>query len=103
MDILHSIWKTLSDEFTGFFGIRHWIKMYQMGDYSSLSTLEGLRGAIGPLIPLILVIEIARALLYKRFKVEGYRVIFGIFVFNRVVSRFISIAAVVFCIKIFTP
>jgi sterol desaturase/sphingolipid hydroxylase (fatty acid hydroxylase superfamily) len=99
MDIL----KILHDEFTGFFGINHWIKMYQANDYSSLSTLDGIRGAIGPLIPLILVIEIMRALLYKRFKIEDYKVIFIIFVFNRVVSRFISIAAFVFCVKLFTP
>jgi len=97
------IWKILSDELTGFFGINHWIKMVQTNDYSSLSTWQGIRGAIGPLIPLILVIEIVRALLYKRFKIEEYRVIFFIFVFNRFIGRFISIAAVVFCIKLFTP
>jgi len=93
----------LRDELTGFFGINHWLKMYQTNDYSSLFTLDGIRGAIGPLIPLILVIEIVRALLYKKFKIEDYKVTFLIFVFNRVISRFISIAAVLFCIKIFSP
>jgi sterol desaturase/sphingolipid hydroxylase (fatty acid hydroxylase superfamily) len=99
MDIL----KTLADELVGFFGINHWIEMYRTNDYSSLSTLDGFRGAIGPLIPLILVIELVRALLYKKFKMEDYKITFSIFVFNRVVSRFISIAAMVFCIKLFTP
>ncbi|MEO6316405.1 MAG: sterol desaturase family protein [Chitinophagaceae bacterium] len=99
MDIL----KLLRDEFTGFFGINHWLEMYHNNDYSSLFTLDGFRGAVGPLIPLILLIEIARALLYKKFKIEEYRVTFFIFVFNRVVSRFISIAAVGFCIALFSP
>ena len=99
MDIL----KLLSDELTGFFGVNHWIEMYRANDYSSLSTLDGFRGAIGPLIPLILVIEVIRALLYKKFRIEDYKITFTIFVFNRVVSRFISIAAMVFCIKLFTP
>lgn len=99
MDLL----KLLSDELTGFFGVSHWIEMYRANDYSSLSTLDGFRGAIGPLIPLILVIEVVRALLYKKFRIEDYKITFTIFVFNRVVSRFISIAAMVFCIKLFTP
>jgi sterol desaturase/sphingolipid hydroxylase (fatty acid hydroxylase superfamily) len=94
MDIL----KILRDEFTGFFGINHWLKMYHANDYSSLFTLDGVRGAIGPLIPVILVIEIVRALLYKKFKIEEYKMPFFIFVFNRFISRFISIAAVGFCI-----
>jgi sterol desaturase/sphingolipid hydroxylase (fatty acid hydroxylase superfamily) len=99
MDILD----ILRDEITGFFGINHWIKMYQSGDYSSLSTLQGFQRAVSPLIPLILVIEIIRALFYKKFKMEEYRITFAIFVFNRFVSRFISIAAVVFLIKVLTP
>jgi sterol desaturase/sphingolipid hydroxylase (fatty acid hydroxylase superfamily) len=98
MDIL----KILSDEVTGFFGINHWLKMYHDNDYSSLSTFDGVLSAIGPLIPLILVIELTRALLYKKFKMEDYKIPFLIFVFNRFVSRFISIAAVGFCIAFFS-
>ncbi len=97
MDIL----KILQDEFTGFFGIRGLIEMYQSGDYSSLQTLKGLFTVLSPVIPLILVIEIIRAFAYKKFKVEEYRITFFIFVFNRFVSRFISIAAVAFCIGLF--
>lgn len=103
MDLLNDMIRILHDEFTGFFGIDHWIHMYQTNDYSSLSTLKGIEGAIGPLIPLILIIEIVRALLYKRFKIEDYKVIFFIFVFNRVIGRIISIAAFAFCVKLFTP
>jgi sterol desaturase/sphingolipid hydroxylase (fatty acid hydroxylase superfamily) len=49
----------------------------------------------------LLLIEIIRALLYKKFRIEDYRIPFFIFVFNRFVSRFLSIAAVAFCIGLF--
>ncbi|MEO5592487.1 MAG: sterol desaturase family protein [Chitinophagaceae bacterium] len=98
-----NIFEILRNELFGFFGINHWLKMYHSGDYSSLFTYEGIRGALGPLIPLILIIEIIRAFLYKKFKVKDYKVTFIIIVFNRVVSRLISIGAVLFCIKLFTP
>jgi len=59
--------------------------------------------ALSPFIPLLLVIEIFRSLAYKKFKVEDYKIPFLIYVFNRFVSRFISIAAVTFCIGLFEP
>jgi sterol desaturase/sphingolipid hydroxylase (fatty acid hydroxylase superfamily) len=94
MDIL----KTLYDELTGFFGISSLVDMYKSGDYSSLLTFKGILSAIGPVIPLLLIIEIARGLIYKRFKIEHYKVPFFIYVFNRFTSRFISIAMVAWCI-----
>jgi sterol desaturase/sphingolipid hydroxylase (fatty acid hydroxylase superfamily) len=93
--------KVVYQEIIGFFGIEQWLKMFQSGDYSSLHTLDGILGAVGPFIPLLLVIEILRALIYKRFKIQDYKVQFFIFVFNRFVSGFISIAAVSFCIGLF--
>jgi len=94
MRFLHELYK----ELTGFFGIDPWIKMYQTGDYKALLTVQGFFSALSPLIPLLLFLEIARALLYKRFKIEDYRMPFFIFVANRFISRFISIAVVLFCI-----
>ena len=96
-----SILKILYDELISFFGIGHWLKMFETSDYSSLQTFDGILSAIGPLIPLILVIEITRAAIYKRFKIEDYKIPFFIFVFNRFISRFISIAVVSFCISAF--
>jgi len=93
--------KILYEEFISFFGIESLIKMVRSGDYSSLLTLDGILGAIGPLIPFLLLIEIFRAVFYKKFKVDDYKVPFIIFVFNRFTSRFISIAAVAFCIGLF--
>ncbi|HTI07980.1 MAG TPA: sterol desaturase family protein [Puia sp.] len=94
MNFLH----TLKDELINFSGIGALLKMYQTGDYHSLLTLHGVLGAISPVIPLLLFIEIIRALVYKRFRIEDYRMPFFIFVTNRFISRFLSIAAVAFCI-----
>lgn len=96
-----NIFQTLYDELNAFFGFDSLIEMYKSGNYSSLLTLNGLFGALGPVIPLILIIEIIRALIYKRFKIDHYKVTFFIYVFNRFSSRFISIAAVAFCIGLF--
>ena len=88
----------LYEEVISFLGIRSMIDLFHSGDYHKLLTLDGILGAISPLIPLILLIEIGRALLYKKFRIEDYKVAFLIIVINRTVSRFISIAAVGFCI-----
>jgi len=95
------ILKTLFDELLSFLGIGAWLEMFKSGDYSSLHTLDGITSAISPLIPFILIFEIIRALVYKRFRFANYKVIFLIYVFNRIVSTFISIAAVAFCTGLF--
>ena len=96
-----NIFQILYDEVTGFFGINKLIETFKTGDYSSLLTFDGILSMISPVIPLLLLIEILRAVLYKKFKVEDYKVPFFIFVFNRFISRFLSIAAVAFCIGLF--
>jgi sterol desaturase/sphingolipid hydroxylase (fatty acid hydroxylase superfamily) len=93
-----NIFQILYNEFTGFFGINQLIETFKKGDYSSLLTFDGVLSMISPVIPLLLLIEIIRALAYKKFKVEDYKVPFFIFVFNRFISRFLSIAAIAFCI-----
>ncbi len=95
-----NILQTLYEELIGFCNIGGIIKMVQSGDYSSLSTLNGMQTLVAPIIPLLLFIEIIRAIVYKRFKIEEYRIPFLVFVLNRVISRFISIAAVAFCIGV---
>jgi len=94
MDILQTVY----NELIGFFGIGGIIKMVQTGDYGSLATLSGIQSVIWPIIPFLLLIEIIRAAFYKRFKIDDYKIPFLVFVLNRVISRFISIAAVAFCI-----
>jgi sterol desaturase/sphingolipid hydroxylase (fatty acid hydroxylase superfamily) len=97
MGLLHNLY----DELVGFMGLGALLKMYQTGNYQSLLTLDGILGAVSPVLPFLLLIEIVRALVYKRFKIEDYRMPFIIFVINRVIGRFLSIAAIAFCIGVF--
>ncbi|HRH49287.1 MAG TPA: sterol desaturase family protein [Panacibacter sp.] len=95
------VFQILYDELISFLGINSWLTMFKSGDYSSLHTLDGITTALYPLIPIILIIEITRAFFFKRFRGSHYKVIFYIYIFNRIVSTFISIAAVAFCIGLF--
>ena len=97
MNILNSIYHF----FTGFLGIDGVIKIFTTGDYKSLLTLDGIFAAISPIMPFLLVLEIVRALFYKRFKIEDYRMPFFIFVANRLIGTFLSIAVTAFCIGLF--
>ena len=93
--------KILYDEVVSFLGISQVIETFKTGDYSSFLTLQGILSVISPVMPLLLLIEIIRAVVYKKFRIEEYKVPFLIFVFNRFVSRFLSIAAIAFCIGLF--
>jgi len=94
--------KILYDEVISFLGISQVIETFKSGDYSGFLTFQGILSVISPILPLLLVIEIIRALVYKKFRIEDYKVPFLIFVFNRFISRFLSIAAVAFCIGLFS-
>lgn len=91
---------TLYNEFVGFFHINEILKIFQTGDYDKLLTFDGILAMINPILPLILLLEIGRALIYKKFKIEDYKVPFLIFVSNRFISRFISIAVIAYCIAV---
>jgi len=93
--------QTLYDELIGFLGIGQMVEIFKSGHYGNLLTLNGVLSAISPIMPLLLLIEIVRAALYKKFKVSDYKIPFLIYVFNRFISRFLSIAAVAFCIGLF--
>lgn len=97
MDIL----QTLYNEVIGFLSLGGLIQMVKSGDYSSLTTLNGIQNLIWPIIPFLLLFEIMRAVFYKRFKVDDYRIPFLVFLVNRFISRLISIAALGFCIGLF--
>ena len=98
---MNDIMQLLVDEFTGFFGIRHWMEMFRSGDYHSLLTWKGIQAALSPLIPVLLLIELIRGGLYRTFKVENYKMSFLIYIVNRFISRYLSIGAVAFCIGLF--
>ena len=97
MDFLKAIY----DWIIGFFGIGQFIKIINSGNYNDFLTYKGIVSMIGPLLPIILVVEILLALLYKKFKTIDYKIPFFSYILNSFAGRFISIAAVIFCIGLF--
>ncbi|HEV2353000.1 MAG TPA: sterol desaturase family protein [Puia sp.] len=99
---MENIFRILSDELQQFSGVSPLLDMYHKSDYSPLLTLSGILDAISPVIPLLLIIELLRSLFNRRFRIEDYRMPFFVYVTNRFISRFISIAAIGFCIGFFS-
>ena len=56
---------------------------------------------ISPIMPLLLLLEFGVGLFYKKAQTKVYQVIFIIYVLNRFIGRFISIAMVTICIGLF--
>lgn len=98
-----NFFETIYNEIIGLLGIHNIIEVVKSGNYSSLLTLDGILTLISPLMPALLIIELVRTVMQKKLKTEGYRIPFVTLVFNRVLSRFISIAAIGFCIGLFQP
>ena len=99
MEILQILYKEVVD----FFSFNGLFEIFKSGDYSSLLTLNGFQRAIAPVIPVLLVIEIIRAYFYRRLTFTQYSISFFTYVFNRFISRFISIGMVGFCLGFFEP
>lgn len=93
--------KAIADWFVGFFGIDDLIKIIQSGNYRSILTKDGIIAIAKPLFPLLLVIELLKALIFRKFKAIDYKIPFFSYVLNAFLGRFISIALVVFCIGFF--
>lgn len=93
--------KEVCDWAVGFFGVAEIGRIIHSGNYSSLRTYTGIVAVIGPLFPIVLVLEIGVALVYRKFKTFDYKIPFFSYVFNAVIGRFISIAAIAFCIGLF--
>lgn len=93
--------KVLYEEILSFLGITQMVETFKTGDYSSFLTFDGILSVVSPVVPLLLLIEIGRSVIYKKFKIEDYKIPFLIHICNRFLSRFISIAAVAFCIGLF--
>lgn len=93
--------QTLYNEIVGFLGISQAWEILSSGDYSSFTTYDGIVSLIYPIIPLLLILELILGLIYKKPQAKVYKVNFLIYIFNRVVGRFIAIAMVTFCIGLF--
>jgi sterol desaturase/sphingolipid hydroxylase (fatty acid hydroxylase superfamily) len=93
----------LYQEVLVFFNFQPVIDLLRSGDYSSLRTLGGIENVLNPLIPVLLVIEIVRAIVMRRFTGPQYKIPFFIYIFNRFLGRYLSIAALAFCVGLFSP
>ena len=90
-------------EIVNFFGISRFFQILNQGDYSQFLTYNGVTSIIAPIIPLLILCEFILGLAYKKPQTKVYRVIFLIYLFNRVVGRFIALAMVTLCIGLFEP
>ena len=92
---------TLYNEIIGFLGISQAWDILKSGDYSAFRTYDGIVALIYPVIPLLLLLELILGLIYKKPHAKVYKVNFLIYLFNRIVGRFISIAMVALIIGFF--
>ncbi len=94
---------TLYNEIIGFLGISEALEILRSGNYAALKTYDGIVAFIYPIIPLLLLLELILGLVYKNPQAKVYKVNFLIYLFNRVIGRFISIAMVSFIIGVLQP
>ena len=99
MEVLELLW----NEIIGFLGIGNAWDILKTGDYSAFRTYDGILALIYPLIPLLVILEFILGLVYKKPQTKVYKVNFLIYIFNRLIGRFIAIAMVTFCIGLFQP
>ncbi|WP_273566957.1 sterol desaturase family protein [Maribacter halichondriae] len=95
--------ETLYNEIIGFLGISQAWEILKTGDYSVFKTYEGIVSLIYPIIPFLLLLELILGLIYKKPQAKVYKVNFLIYLFNRIVGRFIAIAMVTFLIGVLQP
>lgn len=95
------IFETLYREVIGFFGIDQVWEILKSGNYGALVTYDGIIAIIRPIIPLLILLEFILGLVYKKPQTKVYKINFLIYVFNRIIGRFIAIAMVVLCIGLF--
>ena len=99
MGVLKSFWS----EIIGFFGVNQFLTILQNNEIEKFLTYEGIVALILPIIPLLLFLELSLGFIYKKPQTKVYKVIFLIYLFNRVIGRFIAIGMVTLCIGLFQP
>lgn len=91
----------IRDQLMDFFGFGPLLEMFASGDYRALSTVDGFGHLLGPIIPLLLVFELVSGLVRRKTKREDYQVPFLLWVVNRFIGAFLTVAVVGFCIGLF--
>ena len=99
MSILESIWT----EVVRFFGVNQFIEILEKQDNSLFLTYDGIISLIIPIIPFLIFLELILGLVYKKPQTKVYKVIFLIYLFNKIIGRFIAIGMVAFCIGLLKP
>lgn len=99
MEVLEAFY----NEIVGFLGITQALDIIKSGDYSAFRTYDGIASLIYPIIPLLLILELILGLIYKKPQAKVYKVNFLIYLFNRIVGRFIAIAMVTYLIGVLQP
>ena len=99
MNVLYDLW----NEIVGFFGVHQFISILETKNYDAFLSYEGIVALIIPIIPFLLVLELFLGFIYKKSQTKVYKVIFLIYLFNRIVGRFISIGMVTLCIGLLKP
>ncbi|MEA1785389.1 sterol desaturase family protein [Arenibacter sp. GZD96] len=90
--------ETIYTEVIGFLGIQQAWNLLKAGNYAAFTTYEGIVALVYPIIPLLVLLELGLGIIYKRPQAKVYKVNFLIYIFNRIVGRFIAIALVVLII-----
>lgn len=97
------ILEILNNEIMNFLGISEAWEILKSGDYSLFRTYEGIESLVYPIIPLLLLLELILGFVYKNPQTKVYKVNFLIYIFNRFVGRFISIAMIAYIIGWLQP
>jgi sterol desaturase/sphingolipid hydroxylase (fatty acid hydroxylase superfamily) len=96
-----SVLQAIIDWLRDFFGVNELMKIINSGNYRELLTYDGILSIFRPLFPVLLLLEIIKALIFRKFKALDYKIPFFSFVLNAFIGKFITIAVVVFCIALF--
>lgn len=99
MEIVKNLW----NEIVGFFGVNQFLSILETNEFDKFLSYDGIVALIIPIIPLLLVLELFLGFIYKKPQTKVYKVIFLIYLFNRIVGRFISIGMVTLCIGLLEP
>lgn len=92
---------TLYNEILGFLRISQAWEILKDGNFSAFTTYDGIRAFIVPLVPLLVILESILGYIYKKPQAKVYKINFLIYVFNRIIGRFIALGMVLLCIGLF--
>jgi sterol desaturase/sphingolipid hydroxylase (fatty acid hydroxylase superfamily) len=100
---MEEVVNVFQNELINFFSLRNLMELINSGNYESLRTWSGITAVLSPLIPVIVIIEIVIAFAHKKFNSAEYKIPFFIYVFNRIIGRYVSFGIVALCIGTFAP